>query len=417
MKKNKDLESEYKKGRIIEFSKYNEEELKKHFSRARYGTIIQSYPSLIEEKLYLYLFMLLKRKYPEFCDKKEVMQTLSSYGHIYTAKLEKKMGNAIYIENSADILLYSFLNEIDEDVIHELIHKLGFLKFDESFYNMPEIYWESGTELITNTIFDNPLCREMIVDGVWGRTVGVQPTYMIETILVSQLNTICEGNLLEKSNIQGKNFFEPELINLLGEKEYAFFFGSIKEICRLEKKYWKIHENNSKRLEIKDKISDFQNSLLEIAFTKKLEQVKTPEEAEEYLQGLMKFSDYRIKFENETDKFFTEFFQAKKHELEIRYEREYNIEDIQSTWFDRYPAIKLDEAKENRKEEQKAIIDEMAGVKKPLFGRKRKKELPSPIDSKAIPEYLYKVDIDFSKFTSEDDSKNPIRVDSEKSME
>lgn len=386
--KNKNQEASYYKNRIQGFLRYSKEELYDFFKSTKMGVIVMSYPSFLEKSVYEDIALLLKAKYPEYCDKEEIVKILSSYGNIYTAKINEKMGSGIYHKTSANILIYSFLNKLNESIVHELIHKLGYLRFNEDFYNMPLVLLEPGTELVTNTILNKPVYQELLFGSLWTRSVGVDSNYLIETALVNQLNMACGNNTLEKSIINGRNYIEPEAEKLIGKEKYLVFQTQIQDISRLEKQYWRNPKNSRLEKDLSSRIFKYQNDLLTEVFDARINNVTTKEEAEAFLQELMNFSDYRVKSEdlNFEDIFFTKYFNAKKKELEEKFKFSAEIEDLSKSWRKRYPIINLDEEILEKSKLEKIKIDEMAekrfqnepkGFFRKLFSKKQKPELPN----------------------------------------
>lgn len=401
--------AEYYKKRIKRFSKYNEEELCDFFKAIKYGTIVMPYPETLEMDIYEKLAFLLKQKYPKYCDEKDIIDTLSSYGNIYTAKIPKELGSGIYHINSANILVYSFLNKLDENIVHELIHKIGFLKFNDDFYSMPKVYIEAGSELITNSILNKPYCREMLVGKLWTRSVGVQPRYLIETSLVNQLNMAMGNNPLERSILDGKNHIEKELKELIGEDESALLLVKIKDICRLEKNYWK-NRNSRTEKTITQKIDEYQDILLHSIFDKRISRVKSSSEANDMLKELMQFSDYRVKSDFSDEK-FREYFELQKQKLEEKFNTTFDIEDISDTWNSRYPIIKLEEPKLDPDSVKIDFMAEEKNIKKEGFLKrlfKRKNEhLVNRIAEKNDEKTNFQIEINFQSENTEK-IKNPV---------
>lgn len=389
--KSENEEISYYKNIIQSFSKYNEEELYKFFKLANIGEIVMSYPTSLERSVYEYVASLLEKKYPQYCDRKEIVDVLSSYGNIYTAKISKNMGSGVYHLTSSNILIYSFLNKLNESVVHEIIHKLGYLGFNDEFYKMPLILLEPGTELVANTILEKPVCKELLVGKLWGRSVGVESSYLIETVLVNQLNIACGNNTLERSIISGRNYIEPEIEKLIGRDKYLVLKAQMEDISRLEKQCWGNHRNKKMEREVSSKVLSFQNDLLTEIFDLKMDKITTEKEAREMLQELMEFSDYRVKSEslNYEDEFFVRYFNQKKRELEEKFNFSIEIEDLSKTWEARYPIIKPDKETLKRSEKEKIQIKEMAEKRqgrrhkrffKRLFSKKENVELPKALE-------------------------------------
>lgn len=412
MKKNKEYEKvKYYRERIESFSKFNEDELYDFFKSVKFANIVMSYPTSLENEVYNYFASILKKRYPQFCDREDIIRTLNLYGNIYTGKISKGLGDGIYHINSANIIIYGFLNKINESLIHELLHKLGYLKFNEDFYQMPLIYLEAGTELITNTVLNNPVCREMILGNMWTRSIGVQPRYLIETSLVNQLNVACGKLSLERSILKGKNYIEQDIIGLIGEEKYNLIFTKMQDICRLEKSYWKSSVRKSKEQVIYKKVLEFQEDVLQEIFGARINKVENKDDAEKILNELMNFFDFRVKFEGsfESDKDFENFFKKQKERLEKRFNTTFSIKDVTTSWKDRFPVVFLDEDRFEEEKSQKSKIDEMAAKKEEkelgffrrIFkARKDKKYLSSGIKKDYISEgnidYLKVKDIEVS---------------------
>ncbi len=410
MKKNKEInEAKYYKERNKSFSKYNEDELCKFFKSVKCASIVMSYPNSLEKDVYKHVASILKNRYPKYCDENDIEKTLSLYGNIYTAKIYEGLGDAIYHINSANILIYSFLNKLNESLVHELIHKLGYLNFNEDFYQMPKIYIESGTELITNSVMNNPLCRELILGRMWTRCVGVQPRYLIETTLVNQLNMACGQDVLERSILQGKNYIEPEIINLIGKEKYNVLFAKMQDICLLEKMYWKSGKKQSREQAFYKKVLEFQDDVLKEIFGARIKKVENKEDAEELLNELMHFSDFRVRLENpsEKDEIFDVFFNEQKKLLEEKFNTRFKIKDITSSWKGRYPVIMQDKDKLAKQNLEKSKIDAMVDKKNVGFwGRIFKSKKDTNILSSGIQKDLVKNNnLDYLKSEKEETKK------------
>ena len=110
--------------RIEGFSQQDIEEKNKFFQKNNYGIIVQSYPFEYERLIYEKIANLISRKYPGIVDEVDIINTLSSAGSIYTMKVSSTHGHGFYHMNSADIGVYSYLDRISEELLHEIIHKI-----------------------------------------------------------------------------------------------------------------------------------------------------------------------------------------------------------------------------------------------------------------------------------------------------
>ena len=377
---------QYSKERIEDFSRYNEEEATKFLESIKYGTVVMAYPISLENDIYRYVSKIIYGKYPQYTNEDEIFKILSSYGHIYTAKIRDGLGCGLYHINSASILLYSFLNKLNENLLHELVHKLGYLQFNEDFYNMSKIYIEAGTDLITNTILEKPLCREVILGKIWTRSVGVQPRYLSEVSLINQLNKALGNDVLERSILQGKDYIQANLEETIGKDKARLLYTKFTDILRLENLYWTGKKRELDELKIYDKICDFQEILLREIWDKRIKGAKSRQEAEIILNELMNFSDYRVRYgiPIQKDDLFKKYFEEKKQFLEEKFNSEFIIQDITDIWQERYPVILLDKSELDEEKNEKSKIDIMAKKKKQesksffsrfISSKNRKKEL------------------------------------------
>lgn len=404
----KEKQVDYYKKRIEEFSNYTDEQNYVYYTASGLAIIANGYPNEFERDVYECLARLLVGKSFVSAKSDEIVERLSSHGRLYSAKMLKKNEQAFYHLTSANILVYSMFSKLDRKIVHELIHKLGYMTFDQEFYDMPEILIESGTEIVTNKILNQPVCRENIEGDFWGRCVGVQPAYFLESFFVTQLNKVVGNELLEKSIVDGKNDIEPEMIRLFGKENYTYFLEKIKDACMLEKKLGLIFYCKDKKAFL-EQLNMLQNEILEIGFDAKYDRIQTKDEAEKYLEELMLFSDYRLKCREKDwkDDFFYEYYDGKAKELTNKYKFSSKVEDIQESWFDRIPCIMMDENEQDFYAKNKKRVDELIAKSK----KSRKKFLSLP-KKKKIPELgqnnsLYRVSAEELK-KMKSDIKNPI---------
>ncbi len=411
------------KKKIERFSKYNDNEIKKFFEKVKYGNIVMEYPADYEMKIYKTVEELLRAKYPEFCDEENLSEILSLYGHIYTAQLRKGIGNGIYHIDSGNILLYSFINKLSKNLIHEIIHKLGYLRFNEDFYSMHEIYKEAGTELISNTILNGPLCKEMVIGRMRARCVGVQPEYLVETILVNQINMACGNHTLEKSIIKGENYFEPRIEELVGKEAAKEIYNKLQTICLSEKNFWKKSQWVNQEKNITKKIMEYQELVMTKIFDSRIKQISNKDDAQNLLEELMNFSDFRVKFyaPKEKDYKFLEYFEKNKKELEKRFDTVFSIEDISEEWDSKYPFIKLEQEEINREKLEKEKINRLTEKRNTtfwqrLFGKKQI-SLPEKGEYKELEQVNFTIKMKESGFDSKEHinaNKNKNNIENKK---
>lgn len=357
--------------RIEDFSQQDIEEKKRYFQKNNYGIIVKSYPFEFERLIYEKIAKLISRKYPEFVDEVDIINTLSSAGSIYTMKVSKLHGHGFYHMNSADIGVYSYLDKISEELLHEVIHKLGFLKFNPEFYDMDTIYKDAGTELVTNKVLGTPECKECIVRGVWAKSYGPDQEYFFQTVLVNQINQIMGENTLEKSILQGTNDFQRTMDVVFGEEFSKTLLKRIKELIAYENEYWNNHLKNGndalRERKIAKLITRFQDDLLHARFDRELDLIQDKDAAEAILHELIAFSDYRVKTKSVEDggiyfrdEEFKKYFSKCKKKLEKRFETELDVQYDELKWGEEHPVLYVPDFIRERVEKEKGTINREA---------------------------------------------------------
>ena len=219
----------------------------------------------------------------------------------------------------------------------------------------------------------------------------------------------CGQDVLERSILQGKNYIEPEIINLIGKEKYNVLFAKMQDICLLEKMYWKSGKKQSREQAFYKKVLEFQDDVLKEIFGARIKKVENKEDAEELLNELMHFSDFRVRLENpsEKDEIFDVFFNEQKKLLEEKFNTRFKIKDITSSWKGRYPVIMQDKDKLAKQNLEKSKIDAMVDKKNVGFwGRIFKSKKDTNILSSGIQKDLVKNNnLDYLKSEKEETKK------------
>ena len=361
--------------RIERFSQQDIEEKNKFFQKNNYGIIVQSYPFEYERLIYEKIANLISRKYPEVVDEADIINTLTSAGSIYTMKVSSTHGHGFYHMNSADIGVYSYLDRISEELLHEIIHKLGFLKFNPEFYDMDTIYREAGTELVTHKVLGTSECKECIVRGIWTKAYGSEQEYLLQTVLVNQINQIIGGESLEKSVLQGTNDFQKTMNSVFGEAYSRTLNKRIKEILGFEKEYWNNYIKNGnddvRERKIIKLIKVFQDDLLHTRFDSIFDLISDKSEAESVLNKLVEFSNYRVKTKTVEDgeilfrdEEFKEYFSGYKERLEKKFKTKFDVQYDEFQWEKEHPILYLPDSIKVKREKEKSTINKAARYSK-----------------------------------------------------
>ena len=415
----------YKK-RIKEFSKYSDDDKKRYYQKESCGIIVQKYPFEFETLIYEKIAKLIVQNYPDFSDEGDIINTLKSAGRIYTMKVNSLKGNGFYHLNTADIGVFVYLDRISEELLHEVIHKLGQLKFNPDFYDMDTFYKEAGTEIITNKILGKKECKECIVRGIWTKSYGPDQEYLVQTSLVNQINQIMGGNTLEKSILQGSNEFQRTMEASFGNKFALELSRRIKEIIAYMHEYWTNYTKNGndgrREANLMRLVQEFQNDLMHKVFDDVFENVQDVSEAEAALQRLVDYSDYRFKRKVVkdddilfTDDEFMQYLNESKSKLEKRFDTKFDIKYDEVDWSRKHPIEYIAEDEKERRRKERKDISERAryrtaskGLKVILPRKSDRKKITLNENVNFIPdeEWIEKVELSFEEINAGSSLKN-----------
>ena len=407
--------------RIEEFSQYNEDEKKKFYNRSGFGIIVQKYPIEFETLIYEKIAKLIVQRYPDFVDEVDIVNTLMSAGSIYTMKVSSLQGHGFYHLNSADIGIYAYLDRISDELLHEVIHKLGYLKFNPEFYDMDVMFREAGTEIVTNKVLGKKECKECIVRGAWVKSLGPDQEYLLQTALVNQINQAMGGESLEQSVLQGKNIFQAKMESVFGEEFSVELSKRVKELTAYEKEYWNNYTKRGNDSDRENKLMKlfqrFQNDLMHKAFDEEINNADSVFAAKYVLNKLVEFSDFRIKRKvvegDETffrDDEFKKYFEKAKRKLEKRFDTKIDVDYDEDEWSVRHPVEYIPDAETARKVKERKSISEKARIRTakisriPILSRRRQQVLISEGDSTFVPnkDWIEKVELSFKEIVSND---------------
>ena len=415
--------------RIEEFSQYSDEDKKKFYNRNGFGIIVQKYPIEFETLIYEKIAKLIVQRYPDFAYEVDIINTLMSAGSIYTMKVSSLQGHGFYHLNSADIGIYAYLDRISDELLHEVIHKLGYLKFNPEFYDMDVMFREAGTEIVTNKVLGKKECKECIIRGAWVKSLGPDQEYLLQTALVNQINQAMGGESLEQSILQGNNIFQVKMESVFGEEFSDELSKRLKELTAYEKEYWNNYTKHGNDRDRENKIMKlfqrFQNDLMHKAFDEEIDNVDSVFSAKYLLNKLVEFSDFRIKRKvDEGDKVFfrddefKKYFDKAKRKLEKRFDTVIDVDFDEDEWSSRHPVEYISDEEKARRAKERKSISEKARIRTakmtriPILSRRRQQILISDGSKTFIPDndWIEKVELSFKEIISNEENVDKLNT-------
>lgn len=307
--------------------KIDEKNLVVQYHKKRLGGIAQFYKKEDSDKYFYYVIDKLKKRYPRFIDEKKDFDLLTGVGRVITMDLLGKDG--IYNSEDKNIGINHFLNRITTAFFHECVHKLSDLRNRKEFKNLPRIYIELGTELVTIESLKKNDGMMFLFDDLWGILPNTSTEYKPELLLVKQLGTLVSDECLEKTILQGSNEFFEEMISVIGRDKFESITKKIESVSKKRIKYTRYYgvekeeKNRERQQELKVLINEIQDEILDLKFKKCIDDVNTPEEAKRVLEELLEFSNLRLRrFYNSEfhDEKFEKYFYAVKGKFENKFE-------------------------------------------------------------------------------------------------
>lgn len=330
-------------------------QIAKKYRILSFGDVAKGYSLEEEYKIYEEVATLVSRKYGKFISKEEIQEILASKGRIFSMRVKGR--TAFYEYATANIGIPHFLR-LTTTLCHELIHKIGYLRKDKTFIDMNPEFKEAGTEFVSATSMDDKFGRIVIFEGVYGKFPNKTDVKFLSIALVNQINQALGNQTLEKSILLGHDYFKEEIIKKWGEEYYIFFSENIKDIARIEKRYWKDYYNLEEKEKIsyqedlKKRITDFQDTIVDVEYRKRIKNIKSKKEAVKFLEEFKNFGFNRIrhlvmtndKKSEYVDTNFSNVFQEFKEILEQSYG---NLD------------ITYDDTEWQKKYQKKELIDEV----------------------------------------------------------
>jgi hypothetical protein len=325
----------------------NLERISKRYRALSLGDVAKGYTSVEEATIYSEVADLISARYGDIISKDEIEKVLASKGRIYTMVVKNRV--AFYEYRTGNIGIPHFLR-LTPTLCHELVHKIGYLSKDDTFTNMNPQFKEAGTEIVAATAQDENYGRILIFNGVYGKFPQKTDVDFLSIALVNQINQVLGGKKLEKSILKGHDYFKEEIIKRWGEEQYVYLSENIKDIARIEAEYWNEFNNLSDEqktiyeMDLSHRIADFQDTIIDIEFGSRVNNVKSKEEAEKFLNDLIEFGYNRVRFYREDsdgnrelfDPNFMEIFNDFKEYLELDY-GSMDVEYDESNWREKYP--------------------------------------------------------------------------------
>lgn len=323
------------------------ERISKRYRALFFGDVAKGYTDIEESIVYREVANLISAKYGDIISKEEIESILASKGKIFTMVVKNRV--AFYEYQTGNIGIPHFLR-LTTTLCHELVHKLGYLQKDSTFSDMNPVFKEAGTEFVSATSLDDKFGRILIFNGVYGKFPEKTDEEYLSIALVNQLNQALGGKSLERSILRGHDYFKEEIIKRWGNDYYVHFSENIKDIARIESEYWKeyrdLDEDEKATIEtdLKHRIADFQDTIIDVEFGSRVQNVKTREEAESFLKELKEFGMNRIRYSRSSpegkreyyDPNFVDIFEHFKQNLEVDFGN-IDIQYDEFEWVKRFP--------------------------------------------------------------------------------
>ena len=341
------------------------------YHKNKFGDIAQTYSKDVEEKFYKLICSKLSQKYPQLVDYEKAVNLLKSRGNIFTANCKNNEGT--YDSKGKNICVNHYLNRLTTTIFHETVHKYGDLRNEEQEKGVRELrhfFREPGTEKVTAESLMSGYTKGYVFGNVWGRFPNTIHSYYLSYLLASQMNYIIGGNLLEESVLDGKSTFEEKGEELYGKETLDSIYDVI---SRIEYKFTDysyynkiIRKKEAEKIseDLKKLINDAQELILKEGYKKKIEEVSSLEEANNLLNELLGFAEYRIRYKVKDrfeDSRFEKFFEDTKAKFKEKFpdasfEQKFDSND----WEGKYPDLKdvveiTDEERQQIKEQAKVI--------------------------------------------------------------
>lgn len=271
----------------------------KRYKKMKWGYLAKAYSKDEENVFYKEISKNIFKKYGDLISEKEAFEILSKRGKIYT--IDPKNIKGFYELKTGNIGIPHFLNRITTTLLHECVHKIGFEKNDVSFRNMSPVFKEAGTELVTSRTMDDKEGKEFLFGNVWSKLPCKVDDSFLSVCIVNQLNEAVGDNLLEKSILQGKDFFKPAIIKKYGENKYVFLKEKLEDLVREEKRYWGMYsyysddEKSEEENKMFQEVKLLEDFILKAEFDDRINNVVDHKSGLDFLESLKSFGLNRSK--------------------------------------------------------------------------------------------------------------------------
>lgn len=297
------------------------------YIKRRIGIVVKTYNKDDEMNYYFYVCKKLSEKYPEIVNDKETFNKISAEGRILTANLYNK-NNGVFDEVNNNILINHFLDRMTTFLFHEIIHKIGFMNGNNR-EQLPKAMREAGTEKITAETMMNRNTKGYIYSNIWARFPNTISTYFLDYAIISQLCFFTDRNSLEASILRGDSTFIDKLRERFGNDDASIIINSFNEMSKQYDYYSKFYrvlnskEKSAKSSELDDNIAKIQSITLRV-FDKLSENISTVKNANEFLNTMLEYSEYRLRRKDDNgfhDDEFENYFNYMKAKMQEKFKR------------------------------------------------------------------------------------------------
>lgn len=272
---------------------------------------------------------ILRRKYPYLSwDYLKILTDLfNTKMYVVEDKNEVSLVNYIYQNKSIYFSDKKDLRKVDEQVIHECIHKLQdkrskhgrLMQIGNCEFTLSKVkglaFNEAAVQYIVSELFDKDY-KEIDVNTIKLKLPN-KPYYSVITNLMKQIMILTGQNeLLVKSTLQANNDFNYKMIDCFGEKEFYEIRDRFDKIAELQIK-------NSREI-LKEKYLYLQNFIAENFFRRELKYVDSMSEIDNLKMKLNECfgfieNSYQSKEYNETYKILLGAILYKEDEIKNKY--------------------------------------------------------------------------------------------------
>lgn len=348
----------------------------------RIGYIACNYTKEQEEAVYLAASKILSSKYPNLATRDDIYETLNTKGNIYTIYKYKGDPKSGLLDNgkNCNVLIPYFLKRMTENLLHELTHKIGFIKADDSFLLMNREIRECGTELVASSALSVKDARYFVLPGIAGKYPEHANSGLLEFSLVNQLNTLVGNDKLEKSILQGHDYFKEAIIQKYGAAFYEEVASRISFIENQKMKFYDLYsslgEDNKKvadmSKDLTNEVLEFQDDILRMELDSRFGKVSSAEEGKRFLEELNFFGRNRLQVQSPDGTFEDKRLEGIFNVYKAKIEQTYGTVEVN---FERFKLEDLPQLEISEDLEPGELLDiEQMAAKFEIQSRKRLKD-------------------------------------------